>query len=195
MDVALLNQDGTAAGDGGPRAVVAYATLFGATQYVAELVAEALGRAGGQQVEVLDLAYADVAKLAAYDLVVLGACTWNVGQLPPDLESNLDALSALELTGKHVAFFGTGDQVGYPDTFVDAIGVMAETMRATGAKLVGRWPADGYDIIASRALVGGEELLGLAIDEDNEPDLTAPRVAAWTAQVASEVGLRQRVSI
>src|SRR5690554_1990916 len=125
-----------------PSAVVAYATLFGASQYVAELVAEALSAAIGRQVEALDLAYTDVARLADYDLLVLGACTWNIGQLPPDLESNLEALGELDLRGKHVALFGTGDQIGYPDTFIDAVGVMAETMGPTGAKLVGRWPVE-----------------------------------------------------
>lgn len=178
-----------------PSAVVAYATLFGATEYVAGLVASSLSEAIQGPVESLDLAYLDVSGLARHDLLVIGACTWNVGQLPPDLESNLDALGALDLRGKHLAIFGTGDQIGYPDTFVDAIGVVAERMRPTGARLVGRWPVDGYRFVASRASVGGVELLGLAIDEDNEPDLTAGRVAGWTAQIAREAGLRTRVSI
>ena len=97
--------------------------------------------------------------------------------------------------GMYLAVFGTGDQIGYPDTFVDAIEMVAERMRNTGARLVGRWPADGSSFAASRAAVGGIELLGLAIDEDNEPDLTAGRVAGWAAQIAREAGLRTRVSI
>lgn len=181
--------------EGLPNAVVAYATLFGATEYVAGLVASALGEATRGRVEAHDLAYLEVSTLANHDLIVIGACTWNVGQLPPDLESKLDALGALDLRGKYLAVFGTGDQIGYPDTFVDAIGMVAERMRNTGARLVGRWPADGYSFAASRAAVGGIELLGLAIDEDNEPDLTAGRVAGWAAQIAHEAGLRTRVSI
>ena len=195
MDVIAPERDERGASGAGRSAVVAYATLFGATEYVAQLVADALSELSGRPVKALDLGYLDVATLAGYDLVVVGACTWNVGQLPPDLESNLDALAALDLSGKHIALFGTGDQIGYPDTFVDAIGVMAETMGDTGAKLVGRWPAGEYDFVASRGLVGGEELLGLALDEDNEPDLTTARVKAWASQIATEAGLRARVSI
>ncbi|HZW98986.1 MAG TPA: flavodoxin domain-containing protein [Trueperaceae bacterium] len=195
MDV-IAPDRGSITGQGpGPSAVVAYATLFGATEHVARLVAQALAEFTGQGVRAVDLAYLDVSTLAGHDLIVVGACTWNVGQLPPDLESSLEALGALDLRGRHVALFGTGDQIGYPDTFVDAIGVMADTFSGTGARLVGRWPAGEYDIVASRALVGGEELLGLALDEDNEPDLTQRRVASWVAQVAAEAGFRDRVSI
>ena len=119
-------------------------------------------------------------------------CGYANGYKPRTMKTRL---GALDLRGRHVALFGTGDQIGYPDTFVDAIGVMADTFSGTGARLVGRWPAGEYDIVASRALVGGEELLGLALDEDNEPDLTQRRVASWVAQVAAEAGLRDRVSI
>lgn len=201
-DLAWLRVDAVAPEEGSladkgpvPTAVVAYATLFGATEHVARLVARALEQWTGRTVQALDLAYLDVSTLADHDLIVVGACTWNVGQLPPDLESSLDTLAALDLRGRHVALFGTGDQIGYPDTFVDAVGVMAETFRGTGATLVGRWPAAEYDIVASRALVGGEELLGLALDEDNEPDLTQQRVESWVTQVVAEAGLRARVSI
>jgi flavodoxin I len=181
-------------GIAGRHAVVVYSTLFGTTARVAELVAAELRALLGGRVPTLDVAYVDPAELAGYDLVVLGACTWNVGQLPPDLELRLPQLEALDLRGKALALFGTGDQAGYPDTFVDAIGIVADRLEATGARLVGRWPAADYGFSASLALRGGE-LLGLAVDEDNEPELTAVRVCAWVERVVAEAGLPGRGSI
>ncbi|HZW99331.1 MAG TPA: flavodoxin domain-containing protein, partial [Trueperaceae bacterium] len=127
MDVVAPDRGSITEQGPGPSAVVAYATLFGTTEHVARLVAQTLAEFTGRGVQAVDLAYLDVSTLADHDLIVVGACTWNVGQLPPDLESSLEALGALDLRGKHVALFGTGDQIGYPDTFVDAIGVMADT--------------------------------------------------------------------
>lgn len=173
-------------GIAGRHAVVVYSTLFGTTARVAELVAAELRALLGGRVPTLDVAYVDPAELAGYDLVVLGACTWNVGQLPPDLELRLPQLEALDLRGKALALFGTGDQAGYPDTFVDAIGIVADRLEATGARLVGRWPAADYGFSASLALRGGE-LLGLAVDEDNEPELTKARIVEWVDQVLSEL--------
>ncbi|HEX7038513.1 MAG TPA: flavodoxin domain-containing protein [Trueperaceae bacterium] len=174
----------TAAG----RAVVVYATLFGTTARVAELVAAELGALLGRAVTAIDLAALDLSGLPGHDLVVLGTSTWNFGELPPDLENRLPELEALDLRGTALALFGVGDQLGYPDTFLDAVGIAAERLERTGARLVGRWPAAGYAFAASLAL-RGDELLGLAIDEDNEPELTAARVVAWADLVVAEAGL------
>ena len=176
------------------RAVVVYATLFGTTARVAELVAAELGALLGEDVPALDLAHADPSSLTGYELLVLGTPTWNVGQLPPDLELRLPGLEALDLRGRALALFGTGDQAGYPDTFLDTVGIVAERLRRTGARPVGRWPADGYGFTASLAL-DGAELLGLGVDEDNEPELTAGRVRDWVARVVAEAGLAARVSM
>lgn len=176
------------------RAAVVYATLFGATELVAELVARELSAAIGAEVPSYDLGHLDIERLQELDLVVLGSCTWNVGQLPPDLEARLPELAALDLRGAALALFGTGDQVSYPHTFVDALGIVAEPLEATGARLVGLCPADGYGFTGSLGL-RGDELLGLALDEDNEPHLTPGRVRAWVSRVAAEAGLVPSVSI
>lgn len=168
-----------------PRAIVLYATMFGATEVVAERVAELLSHELGYQVPCRDIAWCDLAQLSEYDLLVIGSSTWNIGQLPSDLELHLPDLAELDLHGKLLALFGTGDQVGYPDTYLDALEIIADALELTGVELIGHWPTDGYDFIDSRALKDGQ-LLGLGVDEDNEPELTDERVAAWVHKVLAD---------
>lgn len=77
---------------------------------------------------------------------------------------------------------GVGDAHGYPDNFLDAVGMLGATLRAQGAQLVGEWPTAGYDFTASKAVENGK-FMGLAIDEVNQPEQTAARIAQWVAQI------------
>lgn len=169
-------------------AAVVYSSMFGATERIAEVVADLLRARLGQDVPCLDAAWCELDALQDHDLLLIGACTWNIGQLPHGWESQLDDLAALDLRGTTVALFGTGDQLGYPDTFLDSLGMLAAAVRSAGARLVGSWPTEGYEFSASLALESGV-FVGLALDDDNQPDATLPRVDAWLAQVMDEAGL------
>jgi len=171
-----------------PAPIVVYATMFGATAAVAEKVAAALTYAFDHATTAHDVAWLDLAVLSRHDPIVLGSSTWNTGQLPSDWEARLPELAALDLRGKRVALFGTGDQRGYPDTFLDALDDVAAAAGAAGATLIGTWPATGYRFTGSRAL-RGDRLIGLGLDEDNEPERTVERVDAWVARIAAEVGV------
>ena len=92
------------------------------------------------------------------------------------MEEFLPQLEGADLTGKTVAIYGLGDQKKYPNEFVDAIGLIHTALRATGARVVGRWPTAGYEFTVSRS-VYGDHFLGLALDQINQPLLTED---AWT---------------
>lgn len=168
------------------KALVVYGTMFGATELVAEKVSQALAAEFGVDVACRDAGWLDFAELADVDLLVIGSCTWNIGQLPSDWELRLDDLGALDLHGKAVALFGTGDRRGYPDTFLDALDTIAQALEPTGATLIGEWSTAGYVFTGSLAL-RGDNFVGLALDEDNDADLTDARVAAWCAQLRHEL--------
>ncbi len=138
-------------------------------------------------VEVRDIASTDVSELSAYDALILGASTWGVGDMQDDWDPKA-GLDGLDLSGKKVALFGFGDQAGYGDTFVDAIGLLAESAEKAGATLIGRWPTDGYDFEASRAVRDGD-FVGLPLDADNQDDQTPDRVSRWVALLVKELGL------
>ena len=58
----------------------------------------------------------------------------------------------LDFSNVTAAFFGCGDQVGYSDNFLDAIGLLAKPFMENGGNLIGRWPTEGYEFDLSLAL-------------------------------------------
>lgn len=59
-----------------------------------------------------------------------------------------------------------------------------------GAYIVGHWPTEGYEFDASKAQVPGENFfVGLALDEDQQPELTKARLDEWCAQIHQAFGL------
>ena len=65
------------------------------------------------------------------------------------------------------------------------MGILEAKITARGAKTIGYWSTDGYDFTESKAVRNGK-FVGLAIDEDNQSDLTDERVKAWVAQIKQE---------
>lgn len=170
-----------------------YGSTYGNTAEAAELIAAELGGLLGQEVPLYDVAYLDVAELERFDVLLIGGSTWNVGELQMDWALNLERLAGLELSGKRVALFGAGDQVVYHDSYLDALGILAERFEARGATLVGAWPSAGYQHSASRAERDGW-FVGLGLDDDNQGALTASRVRRWCAQLALELAGRHEAA-
>jgi flavodoxin I len=165
-----------------------YGSTDGNTERVARLVREAFAQTGLASVELFDIADYFLDEMLEFSHLLIGAPTWNTGQLQADWEAVFEEFDQLDLGGKQVAIFGPGDQVGYPDTFADALYFVADKMRERGANLAGRWPTDGYTFRNSWAVEAGC-FIGLPLDEHNQPDLTLPRILAWVRQVCEEWGL------
>jgi flavodoxin I len=164
-----------------------YGTQTGNTQTIAELIQKALG--GNSVVDLYDIADADSSDFEEYECIIIGCPTWNIGELQSDWEGFYnDDLNSINFNGKKVAYFGVGDQVGYADNFQDAIGILEGKIAAAGGTTVGYWSTDGYDFNESKALRDGK-FVGLAIDEDNQSDLTDSRVKSWVAQLKQEFGV------
>ena len=99
-----------------------------------------------------------------------------------------DELESIDFSGKTVAYFGTGDQLGYEENFQDAMGILEEKISSLGGKTVGHWSTDGYEHEASKAVKGGK-FVGLALDDDNQSELTESRIKTWVSQVKKEFGI------
>ena len=85
--------------------------------------------------------------------------------------------------------FGLGDQVGYPETFLDAMGIVYRKFLERGAVgNLGFWSTAPYTYFNSLA-VYDDQFCGLAIDEDNEPELTDERIDRWCEQIVRELNL------
>jgi flavodoxin I len=163
-----------------------FGTQTGNTQTVAELIQKELG--GSSVVDLNDISNTSTDDFAAYDCIIIGCPTWNIGELQADWEGFYEELDEINFQGKKVAYFGAGDQVGYSDNFQDAIGILEEKISALGGTTVGQWPTDGYEFNESKALKNGK-FVGLAIDEDNQSNLTDSRVKAWVNLLKTQFGL------
>lgn len=153
--------------------VIIYGSSLGNTRFVAEKLQELLP--GAQIMSATDI---NTDEIDQYTNLILGSSTWGVGLLQEDFEDFIDQLAEKDLTGKTIAMFGLGDQQNFPDTFCDGLGKLHEMLLDTGAKFIGQWPIDEYDFTSSRGM-DGDMLIGLALDEDNEPDLTDYRLEKW----------------
>jgi flavodoxin I len=162
-----------------------YGTQTGNTQTVAESIQKALG---SSIVDIHDISKTDTEDFAPYECLIIGCPTWNIGELQADWDGIYSELDDVDFSGKKVAYFGTGDQVGYADNFQDAIGILEEKISDRGGKTVGQWPTDGYDFNESKAVRNGK-FVGLAIDEDNQPELTDKRIQTWIGQLKLEFGV------
>ena len=122
-----------------------------------------------------------------HEVFILGVPTWYYGELQSDWEAYFDHFKTLDFSGKTVALFGLGDQWGYDEWFIDGVGILAEALLDSGATLIGAWPTEGYDFQKSRALKNNCEFYGLALDEDNQYELTQERCERWVQLVLSEL--------
>ena len=161
------------------------AIVYGSTGGNTEVVAKKIQSALGSDVALLDIGDTEADTINGYDTLILGTSTWYDGELQDDWDSF--KFDSLELEGKKVAFFGLGDQQGYGHEFCSGMGILYEKSKQKGAIIIGNdWPTDGYDFEASDAVVNGA-FVGLAIDEDNEDELTDQRIEEWIQSLKTQL--------
>jgi len=163
-----------------------YGTDTGNTETVSMQIREMLG--GEEVVDLYNFGEHDAQAGIPYEYVIVGAPTWYDGELQSDWEEILPEFENIDFTGKKVAIVGLGDQWGYGEWFCDAIGMIGEVIESKGGELVGFWSKEGYDYENSKGERDGM-FMGLAIDEDNQPEMTQERLNAWLPQILQEFGL------
>lgn len=164
-----------------------YGSTTGNTERTAELIKNELEQASNS-VTISNIANADIKKIEESDFLILGTSTWYNGDLQDDWADFYPKIEQLNLNNKKVAFFGLGDQVNYSEYFVNGIGILAEKIKKINGEIVGYWPVEGYDFSASLAVINNK-FVGLAVDENNQSELTHERVKKWVKQIIGEAGL------
>lgn len=165
--------------------------FYGSSTCYTEMTAEKIQRRLGEgMVDVFNIADTPIATTADYEYIILGIPTWDYGELQEDWEDIWDDIDDVDFTGKKVAIYGQGDQEGYPEWFLDAMGFLWGKVATLGATTVGLWPNEGYQFDNSKALTqDGKYFVGLALDDENEFDLSEDRLEKWCNQIMSEFGL------
>lgn len=158
----------------------------GNTEHVAKQIQKELGK---NLIDVFDIAKSTKEEIAEYDLLLFGIPTWYYGEAQCDWDDFFPELEQVDFEGKLYAIFGCGDQEDYAEYFLDAMGMVRDIVDAKGGILMGLWPVDGYDFVASKGLADDDHFVGLGIDEDRQPELTDQRIKQWCAQIREEMCL------
>lgn len=166
-----------------------YGPIGGAVNRVANKIKDAIGQ---DKVEMVAVKNATVAEIEKFDKIIFGVSTvgkdtWDSEYSNNDWGKFLSEIGKTNYAEKTIAVFGLGDHITYAHGFVDHIGVLGKELVKHGASLVGKVSTDGYEFEESEAVIDGE-FMGLAIDEDFEPELTDERVAHWIKLIKPEFG-------
>lgn len=152
------------------------------TAQIAKKIVENLGNDFIEEVNAVEV---DEEKFKSFDNLILSVPTWFDGELPNYWDEFVPTLEELDLKGKKIAIYGAGDQAGYPENFIDAVGVMAEILEKQNATLIGFTSTKGYNFESSRAQ-RSDQFCGLALDFENQAGMNKERVAAWCEQLKKE---------
>jgi flavodoxin II len=155
--------------------------FYGSSTCYTEMAAEKIQQQFPQGcVDVFNIAHTSIATMNHYSQLILGIPTWDYGELQEDWENIWDDLDTLDFSNTTIALYGLGDQVGYPDWFLDAMGYLHNKVVVQGANVIAYWPNQGYEYNESQALTADKQyFLGLALDDENEFDLTDARIQQW----------------
>lgn len=156
--------------------------FYGSTLGTAKSVAEEIGAL--LETEIYDVAKG-IDSIKDYTNLILGTNTWGYGDLQDDWEGVRATLEKIDFTGKKVAIYSTGDAEGYSDTFVDSIGILGEIVEKNGGTLIGFTSTETYEFTDSKGLRDGV-FMGLAIDDNNQGNLTKERITKWVEQIKGE---------
>ncbi|MBU2896381.1 flavodoxin FldB [Vibrio hepatarius] len=163
--------------------------FYGSTTCYTEMAAEKMRVILGEDlVDIFNVKQTPLTEAENYDLLILGISTWDFGEIQEDWDEIWNDISTLSLNDKTIALYGLGDQEGYGEWYLDAMGMLHEQLQKTGANIIGYWPNDeSYQFDASKALTDDKKhFVGLALDEDSQYELSDERIATWVEQVLIE---------
>lgn len=162
--------------------------FYGSSTCYTEMAAEKIRAIIGEDlIDIHNVKETPLNKMNEYDFLILGISTWDFGELQEDWSEVWQDISSVSLNNKCVALFGLGDQEGYGEWFLDAMGLLHDELIPTGAEFIGYWPNEGYEFEASKALTeDGKHFVGLALDEDSQYEESDQRIASWCEQILTE---------
>ena len=159
-----------------------YASSTGNTANVAQTISKELG-----DIETFDIADCGVNTINEYDKLIFGISTWGDGELQDDWEEIIDDFSDIDFSKKTVALFGLGDQDSYSDCFLDAMGLIYEQILIMGGDVIGSVDIDEDFYHNESKAIANDKFVGLALDEDNQGELTDKRIKIWINNIQDKI--------
>ena len=167
-----------------------YGPVSGSTEEIAHKLAKEIGE---DKVDIKAIKDTYPNEFISYECLILGIATvgkdsWDSNHSGNDWSLFLSKLTEEALSGKTVALYGLGNQIMYPNDFVDDLGYLYHEIKNRGAKIVGECSTDGYEFGESRAVIDGS-FIGLPIDEDMQDESTDERIKNWVEALADKFNL------
>ena len=111
--------------------------FYGSSTCYTEMAAEKIRDIIGPELVTLHNLKDDaVALMEQYDVLILGIPTWDFGEIQEDWEAIWDQLDSVNFEGKIIAMYGMGDQLGYGEWFLDALGMLHDKLAPKGATFI-----------------------------------------------------------
>ncbi len=155
-----------------------YGSTYGMTEKIAEKIKSEFKTF---KVDLYNVKDTPKETLEKYKYLIFGTSAWGIGEMQDDWERWIYALENVDFSKKKVALFGLGDQVKYPESFVDGLGTLYCRLPDKSV-VVGEWPTKGYNYYFSLADKEGK-FVGLVLDEHNQKEQTDDRIRQWVAQL------------
>lgn len=128
--------------------------FYGSSTCYTEMAAEKIRDIIGPELVTLHNLKDDaVALMEQYDVLILGIPTRDFGEIQEDWEAIWDQLDSVNFEGKIIAMYGMGDQLGYGEWFLDALGMLHDKLAPKGATFIGYWPTEGYEFTSQNRLL------------------------------------------
>lgn len=143
---------------------------------------------GNDKVDIIPVNKVEKGDVIKYDQLILvgstvGADHWDNEIIVDEWTAFFKKIEGISLEDKKVAIVGLGNCVLYPEHFADGMAVLYEKLARQKAQIFGSVDSKDYDFSDSEALNDDGYFCGLALDEDNEEDLTSERLEKWISSL------------
>ncbi len=165
------------------KAAIVYSHKANKTSKAANLIKQATGM---ESLKDIDIEEADLSTIKGFDLLILGSPTWFDGELAVYWDELVPEIEDTDFSKSKIAIFGNGDQIGYPENFGDAVGLLAEVFENSGATMIGKTSTKEYTFESSKALEG-EYFKGLILDFENQHKMNKARVESWVKSLLEQL--------
>ena len=168
--------------------VLFYSPKGGNVNHVANMLGEMIGN---DRVEIIPVKEAKMEDVNRYDQIILigstvGVDHWNNEAVPDEWPEFFNKIEEINFEEKKVAIVGLGNSFLYPSHFADGMADLYEKIKKKNARIFGSVEAKGYDFTDSKSVDEDGIFCGLAIDEDNEDELTPGRLEKWISILKSD---------
>lgn len=158
--------------------------FFGSDTGNTEKAAKLIYKKIGGNISILrDISNACRKDIEVFDYLIFGIPTWYYGEIQCDWDDFLPILKKINFSHKSIALFGCGDQEDYGEYFCDALGLIYKILKKNKATIVGEWPTIEYNFESSKSLLNKDYFVGLALDEDRQPEKTENRIDIWVKKI------------